>query len=96
MIYSVLETRRVADGLYNITLSINENDYFTFYDGLDEEAASDLLKNYLRYRADDGRPKDIKIRHNKNEHIVTINANLYYTGNEKTDDMYNMHGHIRQ
>lgn len=95
MLNGILETRRVADGLYNITLSINENDYFTFYDGLDEEIATELLEKYLRYRADDGRPENIKVRHNKNEHIVTINADLYYTDNEKTEDTYSTHDYIR-
>lgn len=95
MLNSILETRTLDNGLYNITLRINEDEYFSVYDSLNEEDASELLENYLKYRADDGRPEDIKMKHNKNEHLVTINADLYYTGNEKTEDMYNTHGYIR-
>jgi hypothetical protein len=95
MLNSILETRTAEDGLYNITLRINEDEYFSVYDYLDNEDASELLENYLKYRADDGRPKNIKLKHNKNEHIVTITADLHYLGNEKTEDMYNTHGYVR-
>lgn len=94
MLNSILETRTLEDGLYNITLQISEKEYFSVYDSLNEDYAYELLENYLKYRSDDGRPEDIKLSHNKNQHLVMINADLYYTGNEKTEDMYNTHDYI--
>jgi len=96
MLNSIVETRKVNEGLHNLTLQINEKDYFAFYEGLSEEDAEGLIRNYLLYHGDDGRPEDIKIKHNRNAHLVTINAALYYTGNEKTVRGYDQHDYLHE
>lgn len=84
MINSILERRILKDGLYDMWLTINENDYFMVYDDISQANAQELVDTYLLSRQDDGRPGEVQIRHNKNQHIVSIYANLDYTGNEKT------------
>jgi len=96
MLNSIFETRSQKDGLYQIKLTINENDYFSAYDGVTDENAQEILDNYLLYRQDDGKADNIQIKHNKNEHLVIITADLHYAGNEKTEDMYNTHDYIRE
>ncbi len=96
MLNSIVETRKVYEGLHNLTLQINEKDYFAFYNGLNEEDAKGLIRNYLLYHGDDGRPEDIKIKHNRNAHLVTINTDLYYTGNEKTVRGYGHHDYLHE
>jgi hypothetical protein len=71
MLNSILETRTKYNGTYRITLRINENVYF--------------LESYLLHRTDDGKPDKVKLRHNKREHIVIIEADLRYTDNAKTE-----------
>ena len=96
MLNSILETRNVENGLYRITLRINEEEYFNIYNTIDEADALEILKNYLEYKADDGRPVDIKLQHNKNQHLVTIDADLHYADNEKTESMYHTHDYIHK
>lgn len=84
MLDFISETRAVKEGLHKITLKIPEETYKTFYNDLSEEYARDILAQYLKYHQDDARISDIKIDHNKNDHIVNIYANLHYLGNEKT------------
>lgn len=84
MMNNILETRARKEGLYNITLEIPEKNYFDIYDGVYEKDAEDILKQYMVYRGDDGRPSDISIEHNKNSHIINIYANLHYEGNDHT------------
>lgn len=96
MLNSIFETRTQKDGLYKINLTIDEKEYFSVYEDVTEENAKEILDNHLLYRQDDGRADNIQIKHNKNEHLVTITADLHYTGNEKTEDMYNTHDYIRE
>ncbi|MGI6705363.1 MAG: hypothetical protein ACOX6S_03530 [Clostridia bacterium] len=96
MLNSIVETRKVYEGLHSLRLQINEKDYFAFYDGLNEEDAEGLIRNYLQYHGDDGRPEDVKIKHNRNTHLVTIHADLYYTGNEKTLRGYEQHDYLHK
>ncbi|KNF09501.1 hypothetical protein CLPU_3c02810 [Gottschalkia purinilytica] len=86
MLNSIKETRiREDNGLHRITLEVPEKDFFEAYDEVDEHSAYDLLKQYLLYREDDGRPKNVDINYNKNSHIVTITTELHYLGNDHTD-----------
>jgi hypothetical protein len=94
MLNSIIETRIIRNGLYNITLEINEKDYFSVYKNLEEGQAYELLEKYLRYRGDDGRPEDIKIKHRKNVHTVIISSDLHYAENPKYVNPYQVHGHI--
>lgn len=84
MYNSIREKRIQRDGMYQITLQIPEEDYFNSYEDLTKKAANEILKNYLNYHQDDGRPDDVEISHNKNAHIVKINANLHYINNDHT------------
>ncbi len=85
MMNSILETRSSVDiGLSNISLQIKDDEYFSVYEGLQENDAFELLNNYLKYRTDNGKPEDVRIKHDKNQHIIVINAVLHYIGNEKT------------
>jgi len=94
MLNSILETRKKIGGLYNITLQINDKEYLSIHEGLREDDAFELLQNYLRYRGDDGRVEDIKIKHDRNAHLITINADLYYDGNSKTEQPYQTHDYL--
>ncbi|HHY83253.1 MAG TPA: hypothetical protein GX505_11365 [Clostridiales bacterium] len=94
MYNSILESRKFENGVYQITLRISEDDYFSVYDALNEKDAAALLENYLKYRADDGRPENISLKYNKNEHMVTIQSDLHYLGNNKTEDMLQAHKYI--
>lgn len=82
MLDRIRENRIQRDGLYEITLQVPENEYFIVYDSISSEAAYEILGNYLSYHQDDARPEEVKIVHNKNAHMVNINANLHYTGND--------------
>ena len=88
MLNSILETRERINGLYQITLHINDDTYFTFHDTLNEVDATELLEKYLIFKADGGRPDKVSIKHNKNEHVVIIKADLKYADNEKTEAIY--------
>ncbi len=94
MLDSILEQRVFRDGIYDISLIINENDYFMIYDNISNENAQQIIENYLVHRQDDGRPNNIQIKHNKNRHIVSINARLHYTGNEGTAYMLESHNYL--
>ena len=94
MLDSILEHRVFRDGLYDVSLIINENDYIMVYDNISNENAQEIIENYLIHRQDDGRPNNVKIKHNKNRHIVSIEARLHYTGNEETAHMLRVHNYL--
>ncbi|SKA94798.1 hypothetical protein SAMN05443428_11662 [Caloramator quimbayensis] len=81
MYNNVLEKRIKKNDIYEITIQIPEDDYFNSYESLTRDSAAEILQNYLKYHHDDGKPDDIEIHHNKNAHIVNINANLHYLDN---------------
>jgi hypothetical protein len=85
MLNAIRDSRIQRDGLYELTLQMPESEYFDAYDTLTDEAASEILGNFLSYHQDDGRPELVGIEHNKNGHIVNIKAKLHYTGNDHTD-----------
>ncbi|NLI61498.1 MAG: hypothetical protein GX375_08725 [Clostridiales bacterium] len=83
MLDNIYERRTIRDGLYGLSLTIKQDQYFMVYDDISQENAEEVVDNYLINRQDDGRPGDVKIEHDKNQGIVSIQANLHYTGNEK-------------
>jgi len=88
MLNSIRETRTVKEGMHNIMLEIAEETYTTFYGNISEDNAMDILKQYLNYHQDDGVPRDVKMKHNRNTHTVNIYANLHYLDNEKSSPRY--------
>jgi hypothetical protein len=87
MLNRIRDSRIQRDGLYELTLQMPENEYFDVYDSLSDDAAAEILGNYLSYHQDDARPEGIEISHNKNAHVVNIGANLHYIGNEHSDNV---------
>lgn len=85
MLNSIRERRIRRDEMYKLTLEMPENEYFNAYDSITEDAAKEILCNYLNYHQDDGRADEVGIKHNKNGHIVNIQANLHYLENDHTD-----------
>ena len=61
---------KVQDGKYNLTLEVAEGAYFGTYDDVDTKSGEDLVRNYLRSNSDDANFNDIKIKYNKNRHIL--------------------------
>ena len=82
--------KRMDDGTYDLTLLIGDNTYFNFYESINTDAAKDVVRNYLFDNDDDADYKNVTIDHNKNRHIVTINAKLDYINGEHKD--YNYRG----
>ena len=80
--------KRMDDGTYDLTLLIGDNTYFNFYESINTDAAKDVVRNYLFDNDDDADYKDVTIDHNKNRHIVTINAKLDYINGEHKDSNY--------
>lgn len=88
MLNSIKETRtRDDNGIYELLLEVPEKDFFIAYDEIDRDSAYDLLKQYLVYKQDDGRPEDIEINHNKETNIITIVTKLHYLGNDYTEQI---------
>ncbi|TDT51117.1 hypothetical protein [Fonticella tunisiensis] len=85
MLNSIRDKRIQRDGLYELTLQIPEDEYFSVYDTVTIESAQDILQQFLDYHQDDGRPDEVDINYNKNGHVVNITANLHYIGNEHTE-----------
>jgi len=66
-------------------LEIPEKEFEAVYDQYTNEIAAEFLTYYLENRNDDGKPADIQIKHDKDNHVVRIVANLHYSENEHTD-----------
>ena len=92
MFNSVRETRMQRNGMTSMNLEMSEEDFFTIYNDLSQDVASDIVDQYLIYRGDDGRAANIQISHNPGSSIVSISANLQYLGNDKTDYPSGRHG----
>ncbi len=84
MFNSLRETRKWDRGLIEMILEMRESDYFSIYDNLNPKVAEDIIKQYLRFRGDDGRARNIRISHNTNTHIVSISGDIHYLDNDKT------------
>lgn len=83
MLNSIVEKRvQVSSGVYELELQTTEKEFFGAYDEVDKEAAFDLIKRYLVFKQDGGRPKDIEISNDKEKKEVTITTTLKYLKNE--------------
>ena len=84
---SIIEKRvtDIGEGVHRVELLINEKEFEDLYDDLDMEAASDMIRIYLDTKADDGRPENISYNWEKGKHIVSVTADLRYTGNSHTE-----------
>lgn len=88
--------RRVKkdDGGYDLYLEIPEKEYLNIYEDVNDEAATNILKLFLGYHRDDGRPDSIKIKHDKANHSINIYAFLNYEDNTHTDEYYTPHQYL--
>lgn len=93
MLNSMVVARERIGGLYGIILDVPDKEYFEIYNDLDNEAAEDILKQYMTYHGDDGRYSDVSIIHNKDSHIVSIHAKLHYEENDHTEQ-FNLPHHL--
>lgn len=84
MLDNLFESRIRQENGYDLRLEIPEKEFYQIYEDLSEKSAEEVVNNFLQYHQDDGRPTDIAIKHNKNSHIVTINAMLNYLDNDHT------------
>lgn len=85
MLNRIRERRIERDGIYELTLQIPEDEYFNVYDDVTEYSATEILGNYLTKYQDDARFDNVRIKHNKNGHVVDIKAELRYIDNDHTD-----------
>lgn len=79
------ESRIKKENGYHLTLQIPENEYFFVYDSVSQQNATEIINHYLKIRQDDGQPRNIDIKHNKNAHVVNVEADLNYIGNDKVE-----------
>lgn len=79
------ETRIATNNGYHLTLQIPEDEYFLVYDSVSKNIADEILNHYLKIKQDDGQPKNINIKHNKNAHMVNVEADLNYINNDKVE-----------
>ena len=81
---NIIEKRTVENGLHNLVLEISKEEYNNSYDKYDNEIASQILKQHLINRDDDGRPSNVEIQHDNNNNLIKIHANIHYLGNDHT------------
>ncbi|KJF25471.1 hypothetical protein [Clostridium aceticum] len=84
MLESVLDRRVKHEGGYDLYLEIPEKEYLQIYEDVNNEAAENILKQFLQLHQDDGRPDHIEIKYDRNNHTINIKALLKYEGNDHT------------
>ncbi len=83
MLNSIIEKReQIGNGLYDLELQTSEKEFYAAYDDVDKDAAFDLIKRYLVFKQDGGRPKDIEIVNDRDKKIITVTTTLRYLKNE--------------
>jgi len=86
MLNSISERRIRLKNKYRIYLEVPEKEFLTAYDErIDVQNATDILSRYLTYHQDDARIQSVEVKHDKNNHRINIQADLYYTGNNHTE-----------
>ena len=86
MLNSISERRVKLKNKYKLYLEVPEKEYLTIYDrNISEDNARDIISQYLNYHQDDGRVDSIEINHDKSNHSINIQADLYYVGNKHTE-----------
>ena len=82
MINSILEKRKVNDGIHSIVLEVSKEEYKKVYDDYNNEIASEIVRQHLENRGDDGRPNGYSNSHTNSE-IIKILL-ISYLGNDHT------------
>lgn len=95
MLESIIDRRVKHDEGYDLYLEIPEKEYLQIYEDINTEAAEDILHQFLHLYQDDGRPNNIEIKHDKNNHTVNIKALLEYEDNDHTKEKI-LPNHLRQ
>lgn len=81
---NIKEKRTVDNGEHNLVLEISADEYKKDYDGYNRDYAFNILERHLENRGDDGRPSDVEISYDGENHIVRIYAKVNYLGNDHT------------
>lgn len=76
---------KLNDGNYNLTLEIGEKTYFQIYEDINNRSAENVVRSYLRENTDDAEFSDLKIKHNRDKHTVSVCAKLSYSNNKHKD-----------
>ncbi|SET42009.1 hypothetical protein SAMN05660297_02351 [Natronincola peptidivorans] len=84
MLESVFDRRIRHETGYDLYLEIPEKEYLQIYEEINNEAASDILQQFLQLHQDEGRPDYVEINYDKNNHTINIKALLRYEGNDHT------------
>lgn len=82
---NIVEKRKVDNGQHRMTLEISAEEFNRTYNELNKDIATEIVRNHLYNREDDGRPSNIKIEEQKNDGIIRISADINYLGNDHTD-----------
>ncbi len=85
MLNSIQDRRVRTEHGYDLYLEIPEKAYLEVYEDVDHHSAENILKLYLEYYSDDGRPEELKVKHDRNNHTVNIHTHLVYENNTHTD-----------
>lgn len=83
---NIRERRIVENGVHKSVLEMTTSDFNKVYENqYTNEVATQILKNHLERRGDDGRPSNVEIKPNEEQGIVRIYANINYLGNDHTN-----------
>ena len=87
MLYNNIKEKRIVEnGVHRAVLEMTASDFNKVYENqYTDEIATEIIKNHLERRGDDGRPTDIEIKPNEDQGIVRIYANINYLGNDHTN-----------
>ncbi|MDK2918279.1 MAG: hypothetical protein PWQ37_1012 [Candidatus Petromonas sp.] len=86
LLNSISERRIRLGDKYKLYLEVPEKEFLTVYSReISVKNGRDALSQYLNYHQDEARIDDVKIKHDKNNHSINIEADLYYVGNKHTD-----------
>lgn len=88
MLNSIHESRLRDGNDFRVKMQIPEKEFFDVYEGVSMEAAEEIIGNHLQYHGDDGMPENVRIKHNKNNHVVNIELDIKYLGNDYTKATY--------
>ncbi|CCQ92984.1 conserved hypothetical protein [[Clostridium] ultunense Esp] len=81
---NIKEKRSVQEGVHNLVLEISADEYKKDYDDYNRDYALNILERHLENRGDDGRPSDVEISYDGENHMVRIYARVNYLGNDHT------------
>lgn len=85
MYNSIYEQRKRMGNDYHISLTLPREAYRSLFGEANKEQAEVLVKEYLVYKEDDGRPKNVQVFDYPDSNLINIESDLSYLGNEHTD-----------